>query len=68
MYIIMRDILYIENIWNRRFEYSCDLDINGVKALTGKPIQEEKKMPITSQKAEDFTSINVGLLFIKSLR
>jgi hypothetical protein len=64
----MSDILYIENIWNRRFEYSCDLEINGIKALTGNPMQEEKKMPITSQKADDFTNIRVGLLFIRSLK
>ncbi|MCY7292787.1 MAG: hypothetical protein LH615_11470 [Ferruginibacter sp.] len=67
-YIIMSDILYIENIWKRRFEYCCDLEINGSKALTGKPMQEEKKMPITSQKADDCTSISVGLFFIKSLK
>ncbi len=68
MYIIMSDIFCIENIWKRRFEYSWVLGMKGTSELTGNPIPDEKKIPITSQKEDDRKSITVGLLFIKSLR
>jgi hypothetical protein len=67
-YIIMSDMLYIEKICKRTFKYSVDLEINGISALTGKPIQDEKKMPMVSQKDDDSTSTKVGLLFIKSFK
>ena len=64
----MRDMLYIENIWKRKFEYSEAFETNGIKELTGNPIQAEKKIPITNQNDEDLTSIIVGLLFIMSIK
>jgi hypothetical protein len=42
--------------------------MNEINELTGRPIHEENMTPITIQNDEDFTSINVGLLPIKSFK
>jgi hypothetical protein len=61
-------MLNIEKIWKRKFEYSVAFETKGIKELTGNPIQAEKKIPITNQNDDDFTSITVGLLFIMSAK